>query len=289
MNLKSFNLFHVVTVLCLLVFAYSSHGEAAKKDGLLHVYLLDVGQGDAIFVETPSGNQILIDGGPDGKVIQELGEVMPFHDRSIDVVVLTHGDADHVSGLVEVLERYDVGMIVKTNGEKDTGVFKSFKESAAKENAKIVEAVDGRVLDLGNGIVFKIIFPDESMAGKKVSDVNNYSIVAMLDYGQFEMLLTGDIEEKTERKILGLGESVDADILKLAHHGSKTSSMQEFLDAVSPEVGLISVGGDNRYGHPSPIIIERLEKSSIPYYRTDTNGRIEVRSDGEHFSVITEK
>lgn len=287
--MRKIGLTHAIIFLCLLVFALNTHRTAAQKDGLLRVYMLNVGQGDAILIEAPNGNQILIDGGPDGKVLGELSRVMPFYDRTLDAVMLTHGDADHVSGLVDVLERYEVSTIIQTPVQTGTSVFDAWQHGVAMEEARVVYAAAGQIIDAGNGVQIRILFPFSELPAQETKSANDFSIIALLVYKDFELLLTGDIEEKGERQLILNGVSIDADILKVGHHGSKTSTSPAFLEKVAPDVALISLGLNNRYGHPHPSVIERLEKSAIPYYRTDVHGAITVVTDGEQYQIITEQ
>ncbi|MBI2064125.1 MAG: MBL fold metallo-hydrolase, partial [Candidatus Yanofskybacteria bacterium] len=258
---------------------------AGQKDGLLKIYFLDVGQGDSIFIEAPNGNQVLVDGGPDNSVLSELGKVMSFYDRDIDIVILTHSDADHITGLIEILDRYDVKNVVYSDIIRKSALYNAWQDVVAEEGANIIDPIAGKTINLGNDIILTIIYPGESLAGKTMEKTNNNSVITMLKYGETEVLLTGDIEKQTERSVVLNGMSVDADILKVAHHGSKTSTIEEFLTAVSPEVAIIQVG-KNRYGHPTREVLDRLEKSGIKYYRNDLDGTIKIVSDGENYQVI---
>jgi len=295
MMLKKISLVHIVILLCLFVFAFSTYSTAQEKDGLLKVYFFDVGQGDAIFIEAPNGNQVLIDGGPDNTVLQKLGETMPFYDKDIDVVVLTHSDADHVTGLIGVLKRYDVKNVVYSNIVRKSSLYNAWQKAVAEEDANIIDPVGGlpragrggKVIDLGSGITLSMAHPGEPLGGKVLEKTNNDSVVLMLKYGETEVLLTGDIEAKAERQIILSGADLDADILKVAHHGSKTSTIEEFLYEVSPQVAVIQVGAKNRYGHPTKEVLKRLEDYGITYYRNDIDGDIKVISDGENYQIIT--
>lgn len=285
---KQLKLIHLVIVLYLSIFALSTRSYTNQKDGLLKIYFFDVGQGDAIFIEAPNGNQVLIDGGPDNKVIQRMGEAMPFYDKEIDMVVLTHSDADHITGLIEVLERYEVENIVYSNIVRKSALYEAWQEAVVKEGANIIDPVAGKVIDLGSGVILSMTHPGESLAGKVLEKTNNESVVIMLKYGEVETLLTGDIEARAERQIILSGTNLDADILKVAHHGSKTSTTEEFLYDVSPQVAVIQVGAKNRYGHPTSEVLKRLEEYDIKYYRTDVDGDIKVISDGQSFQVIAQ-
>lgn len=283
---KNLNIIHVIVILVLFVFALSTNSIASQKDGLLKVYFFDVGQGDAVFIETPNGNQVLIDGGPDNTVLQKLGEVMPFYDKDIDVVIMTHSDADHVTGLLEVLNRYEVEHIIYSDIVRKSTLYNAWQKAVAQEGANIIDPVAGKIIDLGNGITVTIVYPLESIAGKVMKKTNNNSVVLMLKYGESEILLTGDIEKQAERALILSSISLDADILKIAHHGSKTSTIEEFIFEVSPQVAIVQVGAKNRYGHPSQEVLSRLENFGIPYYRTDIDGDIKVISDGQNFQLF---
>lgn len=287
--MRKLSLIHLVIILCLSVFAWSTHSTASQKDGLLGIYFLDIGQGDSIFIETPNGNQVLIDGGPGNRVLSELGEVMPFYDKDIDLVVMTHPDADHASGLVEVMDRFNVKNVVYSDIVSDKALYESWKAAVSKEGANIIDPVAGTVIDLGGGAFLRIIYPLESLTRKEVKNTNDNSVVAMLDYKDLEVLFPADVELRGERAILLSGQDIDADVLKVGHHGSKTSTMEELLSAVSPEAAVIQVGAKNRYGHPKPEILERLDNYGIKVYRNDLNGRIKLTSDGLNYLISAEK
>ena len=290
---KQLKLTHLVIVLCLSVFAFSTHGIASSKDGLLKVYFFDIGQGDAIFIETPAGKQILVDGGPDNKVLSKLGEVMPFWDKDLDLMVLSHPHFDHYNGLIEVLGRYDVENLIEAGEEaeeKGESVgFSSWREAVEKENINKIEPIAGKMIDLGEGVQLIVLHPFESVAGEKIKNVHDDIVAVMLKYGEFEVVLTGDMEYEVERKLIMAGENLEADVLKVGHHGSKTSSSEAFLAAVSPEVAVIQVGAKNRYGHPAKEVLERLENYDIKYYRNDLNGDVKLVSDGINYLISTEK
>ena len=283
-NYKKINFWHLAIFICLLIFALATHSATSQKDGFLKVYFLDVGQGDSVFIETPNGNQVLIDGGPDNKTLAELGKIMPFYDRDIDVVLATHKESDHISGLFSVLERYDVKNIIDTKEKGDTAESKAWRVAVEKEKANEIEAIAGRFIDLGNGVELRILYPFDSFVGQKTKNPNEGSVVAVIKYKNNEFLFTGDIESGTEKKIFLSGVNLRADVIKIAHHGSKTSSIEDFLKNVEPQLAMIEVGKNN-YGHPSLEVLSRLENLGIKYYRTDTDGMIEIVSDGEKFYV----
>lgn len=255
----------------------------ALESRLLRVYFLDVGQGDAIFIQAPNGNQVLIDGGPGSQVIQELSRGMPFQDHSIDLVVLTHPHADHVDGLIEALKRYDVGQILENYYQYDSADYAEWNK--LKSEAQVTQARAGQVIDLGMDVKILILYPDEQSANQNIKNPNNASVVIKLIYGNESLLLTGDIEAPVEQKLLDQQANLDSDFLKVGHHGSKTSTTDAFLRAVTPIIAFIEVGAENRYGHPHPTILQRLENFGIKYYRTDVDGTKELILDGQNYFV----
>ena len=236
----------------------------------LRVTVFDVGQGDSILIETRQGHQILIDGGPDNTVLERLGEHLPPWDRSIDLMVLTHGDADHISGLPAVLEHYSVKQVLWTGVEKDTNVFARWKAAVAKEEATVSLARAGQKITWQEQEVpvLLVLNPTEPLS----KNINNTSIVLKLLGKESSMLLTADIEKSIEKQLAT--QDIQADVLKVAHHGSKSSTTQEFLQAVNPKVAVISVGKNNRYDHPHQEILARLSQYGIQIRRTDLGGTI---------------
>lgn len=271
-----------------------------RPDGSVHITACDVGQGDAILV-TYGYTQVLVDGGPsEAKVLRCLRDRVPFWDRRIEVVVMTNSDFDHANGLDAVIQRYNVEVFVTGDGVRDSEAMREVMTAVqergvtvhlvkAGEVIKITEGqreLDLRVLWPGQinpsvGAVFDSnvsqeeklkILGEQSTAG----DVNEQSVVLLLDYGDQEALLTGDIGIETERKILENNQLPDIEILKVGHHGSKYSTGEEWLQRLKPEVGIISVGGGNRYGHPAKETLGRMETSGVEIRRTDLEGDVEL-------------
>ena len=252
----------------------------------LEVIFFDVGQGDAIFIETPQRHQVLIDGGPDSVILEKLGKEMPFWDRTIDLVILTHPSADHLNGLLIILERYKVNQILWTGIKVDTFIYRRWLELIDKENADVFIAQAGQQIKLGRGIFLNILNPVENLEGQKIKGgraVNNTSIVARLVHNQNSFLFTADIERQAEKELIRREVYLDSDVLKVAHQGSKTSSSEEFLVAVSPEIAVISVGEENPYGHPHPQTLENLK--GIKVFRTDLDGDIKIISNGIDYRI----
>ena len=267
----------------------------AKADGLLHVYVLDIGQGDAIFVVTPDGRQMLIDGGPDAQsVMTALDPLLPPGDRSLDVVAATHLDGDHVGGLLGVLTRYRAGVVLQSQsaGEsEDATLYPQWRAVLDHHEHPTAVVRAGHNIALGRNVNFEVLHPpaDGSLTGKRY-DSNDASTVMRLDYGEVSFLLTGDIEADAERYLVATaGEKLQADVLKASHHGSRTSTTSTFLAAVGPRSTAVSAGRDNRFGHPHPDVMARLESlvGAHHVFLTARDGTIEYVSDGKTLWVKT--
>lgn len=256
-----------------------------KRDGTLTFAMLNIGQGDALFIEGPTGIQVLVDAGPNtGAVLRELPKVMRFGDRTIDAVIETHPDADHMGGFVDVLERYKVGAFITPGIGKDNTLTDAFDKAVDKERALIFVARRGMVVDLGGGAHLDILYPDVDVAGWE-NRTNDGSIVAKLMYGETEVLLTGDAPFETEDHLLAIASStLRADILKVGHHGSKTSTGAAFIQAVHPQLAVISVGAGNTYGHPTQEVLSRLSAAGVAVMRTDQRGTILCTSNAVVFT-----
>lgn len=244
----------------------------------LRVSFLDVGQGDSIFIESPAGAQVLIDGGPDRSVLRELGRVMPWWDRTIDVVIATHPDADHVTGLVDVLQRYHVQYILEPGVRGDTPQAESMLKAIANEDALYSHAQRGQIIDLGDGARIEILFPDRDVSGL---ETNTASIVARLTYGETSFMLMGDSPEEIERYVVQLdGKELTSTVLKAGHHGSRTSSSLLFVGFVKPEYAVFSRGCDNTYGHPHEEVKSVFARFDVHTLDTCEEGTVTFVSDG---------
>ncbi len=249
-------------VLAVIIF-YSNQGQNLK------VIFFDVGQGDAILI-SQGQNQMLIDGGKDGKaILEKLGRCIPFWDRTIETVIATHPDADHIGGLIEVAENYEIGAVLGTNARSDSQTYGAWEEAIAKTEK--IEARKGINIKFPEGAEVSVLYPFSSVDSRG-SNSNEYSVVAKLSFGENKFLFTGDLPAEQELDLIK--NSVKSGILKVAHHGSKYSTSEEFLNAVNPEEAVISVGKNNSYSHPASEIIERLLKHSVKIWRTDEMGDI---------------
>lgn len=275
-NNFSKNIFIILffVVVSFVIFVFSVIPEKTK---VLTVAFLDVGQGDAIYVEAPTGEQILIDGGKDRTVLNRLSEVMPWLDRSIDIVLATHPDQDHIGGLIPVFDSYEIGQVVTTGSTAETDIFQSLYQRTLSEGSEVSLVRRGSTIDLGD-VQIDILFPEQVF---EISDRNVNSIVLTLKYGDIQFLLTGDVGVEQERHLINeYGSELKSDVLKLGHHGSKTSSDQHFLEIVSPEVAIVSAAKNSKYGHPAPEVIDRLKSLGMPVVSTAHEGNIVFETDG---------
>jgi len=265
----------------------------SMPDDNLHVSFLDVGQGDAILIQTPARQDILVDGGPSPRdTMLALSTKMPFWDRTIDLLVLTHPHADHLTGLLEVMQRYKVRQVLYPPLEADCPLCGEWLRLVDEKGVESTIARAGQRIDLGSaGITIDVLNPPPPAPAGVPLDTDDASVVLRICAGQVSFLLTGDIKELAESELIMRRANLDSTVLKAGHHGSDTSTSQAFLAVVSPRVAVISVGADNRFGHPGEGVLERLIEEVGPenVYRTDLDGTIEFITDGESLWVRTDR
>ncbi|MCP4359787.1 MAG: DNA internalization-related competence protein ComEC/Rec2 [Chloroflexi bacterium] len=260
----------------LLIFSWGN----SQPDGKLHITFMNVGQGDATFIQTPSGRQILVDGGFYPSVLNDqLGQQMPFWDKEIDLMVATHPDADHVSGLVGVFERYRVGQLI-TDGEGlgESPIYDAVLLAAEVQGTSVHRAMAGERIEIGDGVRLEVLHPGAELDQESR---NENSVSMRLVYGDFTFLFTGDAEEKAEEVMLANGRPLQSLVFKAGHHGSRSSSTMPFLEAVQPQIIVVSAGADNNFGHPHPEMLARAQDIGATVLRTDELATIELTTDGQ--------
>ncbi|TAK57338.1 MBL fold metallo-hydrolase [Patescibacteria group bacterium] len=256
---------------------YEDHG------GLLTVAFLDIGQGDAIFIEAPNGNQLIMDGGPDRSLLRELSKVLPFYDHSIDMLVVTNPDTDHFAGFIDVLKNYEVEKVIEPGTKATSETYRAFEKGVALEQAEKTIARRGMKIILDKQVYLEVLFPDQDVSQ---FSTNDGSIISRLVYGDVSYMLTGDTTQKMERHVLALGDrALASTVLKVAHHGSRTSSGEDFVKAVDPKFVVISAGRNNKYGHPHKETLDTFSKLQTPVLGTYERGMIITRTDGKGIEV----
>ena len=260
----------------------------APASGRLSVTFLDVGQGDAILIRGPQGQKVLVDGGPSGEAIAAaLGRHLPFWDRHLQAVVLTHPEADHLTGLLTVLDRFQVDQVIATEVDADSTLYATWRRLIEEKGIPYHEARSGGRIPLGDGASIVILHPPPDLLAGTDNDVNNNSLVIRLVMGPASILLTADLQAEGEFALLDQAPSLRSAVLQIPHHGSKTSSTPELLREVRPLAALVSVGADNRFGHPAPEVLERLPARLV--YRTDLHGDITIATDGRKLWIETQR
>lgn len=254
-------------------------------DDFLHIFVLNVGQGDAILIQSPHGENILIDGGPDQKVLTELADVLPFFNKTFDYIILTHPDKDHIAGLISVLKRFSVKKVLFTGAYKKDYYSETFSKIISGKNIPVIIADEKSDIALEDEMLIDVLFPFVQKIGME-PDTNDSSIVLKIIFGNISVVFMGDAEALTEEKLLANGVNIRADAIKIGHHGSKNGTTKSFLAAVNPTFSFISVGINNGYHHPHPELLKRLQEKNQEIYRTDKDGRIEIVISKEKIEQI---
>jgi competence protein ComEC len=274
----------VVAVFFSFLVIYFSFELSPKK--FLQISFLDVGQGDSILLQTPLGGKVLIDGGRDKKVLPELGKNLPSISNSIELVIATHDDSDHITGLIDVLKRYKVKVLLYSLPNSSSELSRELLKVAREKNVRVVHVTKPMIIKSEDGVIIKILFPVKNMDQVSNSEVlgNDASIVTQIIFGENKILLTGDLPQTGEKFLINkYGENLKSNILKLGHHGSDSSTNPEFLQIVKPEVAIVSAGKDNTFGHPHRSVMQLMEKFGIKVLRTDELGTIHIYSNGLNF------
>lgn len=281
LRLKKKYSLHIIFVFIVLVGYIAIQSFNLLRPAVLTVAFLDVGQGDAIWIQAPNGKELLVDTGPGQAVVTELAKLKNFFDRTIDMVLLTHTDSDHIGGVPEVFKRYHVPLVITSEVSSPTLIHKTSQEfiQQEKSNRLIARMGERIILDSRSGVVVDVLFPDYSTENW---ETNEASIIVKVTYGDISFLLTGDAPTEVEDYLVNsYGDQLQSTVLKLGHHGSKTSTSAQFLEAVQPEIAIVSAGLGNRYGHPSPEVVERITETDKVLLETSRIGTIICTSDAK--------
>ena len=273
---------HITTLIVLTLTLGLASCEFSKgPDGRAHAYFFYVDQGDGILLVSPKGKQIVIDGGPDTSLLEHLGKTMPFFDRRIDLLVLSHPHLDHLFSFPQILEQYEVGGILMAGADYDSARYEELLTLIKEKKIPILIPDPTKTIDLGDGLILDVTWPPPVYFGQKLDDdVHDSNVVLRASFGADSILFTGDLEEEGEAHMLATGEDIQADILKIGHHGSRTSTSTGLLLAVRPTLAVISSGRDSKFGHPHQVTLDRLEHFGIPYRATAREGSIHIEMDG---------
>ncbi|MFA5070717.1 MAG: ComEC/Rec2 family competence protein [Patescibacteria group bacterium] len=258
----------VLVISIFLIILFSQYSRNVK------VVFLDVGQGDAILIQAPGNIDVLIDGGPDKKVLSGLGKHLPFWDRKIELVILTHPHTDHLQGLIEVLKSYKVERIIDSQIDYTGADYQDWLRVTQEKKIPLEKTVNGDRFNLGENTYLKTLYPLTDITGQKFENLNDTSIVTELIDGSYSFLFTGDSRAEEEKEMLAADLISGVEVLKVGHHGSKYSSSPPFLTQLSPSYAVFQVGKNNRFGHPHLITLQRLEKIGARIFRTDTDGEV---------------
>lgn len=269
---------------------------SSLPDGKLHIVFCDVGQGDAAYIRFPDGRDMLVDTGPrSARILTCLTSQMPFWDRSLDIVMITHPEKDHIGGAAEVLRRYSVGYVVRPNIDHTSEIYQEFRKVQQEKSIPEKYVDRGQSVAIGNTRLSLLWPTEEKLASMRpqtniagastATHLNDASVVFALSYGEFDAVFTGDADTRVENGYVDTEVSVDPiEVLKVPHHGSRTGFSKEFIDWISPDLAVISVG-KNSYGHPHQDILKKLADNNIRVLRTDQEGDIEIVSDGKSWTV----
>jgi len=265
----------IVFSFLVLIIAVIWAGIVQAPSNTFKLSVLNVGQGDSIFIQTIDGQNVLVDGGPDDSVLNQLSQMMPFYERHIDAIFLTHPHSDHLFGLIQVLKRYQVDKVYLTGVVYTTNDYLEFLNIIKDKNISSQAVKAGDKISFSNAKI-TVLWPESDLSGKTIENLNDSSLVLSVKADDFTALLLGDLEIENQEKLLNSKDLLDHyQIIKIAHHGSSNGYSEKLIDRIKPDSAVISVGEDNKYGHPSSLVISSLEAKGIKIYRTDRDGLLE--------------
>jgi len=266
--------------LTTIIFYFLITYQVSKKNNNLEVSFIDSGQADAIFIKTPNQQNIIIDFGSE-QGLKKLEKEIPWWNKQIDLIIITHPHDDHITGLIPIIKKYDVKQIMYTGIAYESNIYNELLKLISDYNIPLVLSVYNQTINLESECFLNIIYPIDRLYQQEINNVNNSSIVSRLTCNHSSFLFMGDAEAEVESEILSAGLNIKSDVIKIGHHGSITASSKKFLEAVNPKIAIIMVGKNNDFNHPSLRIIKRLEKLNIKMFRTDQDGTIKIISDGK--------
>ena len=282
----------IAFVSVILLFGIFIFQNLKFNDNRLHIIFCDVGQGDAILIRTPSNQDVLVDSGPNNLVVDCLSKHLPFWDKTIELAILTHPHADHMNGFLDVLKNYKVLSFATENLKNNSLGFKVLMESLKAQNIKIRYVYLGDRFRFSDGVTINIVGPSKEFLANTspdgvIGERNEFANVeSLIKYGKFSVLLTGDSQSSELDEILKqVQNDKQVSVLQVPHHGSKTGLTDQILNVLNPNLAVISVGKNNKYGHPNPFTLDLLKNKNIKTLRTDENGDIEIISDGKSWKV----
>ena len=283
LHLHTYLRWYILLFFCLVSIAVWSVILREDRRGVLTFAALDIGQGDALWIESPTGTQVVVDGGPANALLRELPRVLPWYDKHIDMLVVTNPDKDHYEGFLSLLKNYSVDAVLESGTLSKTDTYALLEKEIADKHIPRILGRRGEVVDLGDGARFEILFPDRDVTN---TSSNDGSLVMRLVYGDTSVLLQGDSTANVEHYLFGLdGTRLKSTILKAGHHGSRTSSTLEYVQEVAPQFAVMSSGALNSYGHPHKETLDTFERLGIPALDTCVMGRIVFHSDGTKFTL----
>lgn len=269
-------MFKALSLILTIWFCLNYLAQVSLNKHELQVYFLAIGQGDATLFITPKNQKILIDGGPGNAVLSKLGEILPFYDRQIDLLILTHPHADHLDGLLEVLKRYQVQKLLLNPVYYRNGSYLELWQTLKDSGTQVCQTNSQTDFVLSEESKIDILFPYPSPLALNYKNVNNSSVVLKFTYGQVQFLLAGDAEQEVEDLLLKNAADLRANYFKLSHHGSRTANQQAFVQKISPQLVVISAGQDNKFGHPHAETLQTLQALELPAWITASSGSLHL-------------
>lgn len=276
----------IILVSCGIIILFGVYQYFLYSQNKMIIVFCNVGQGDGVYIRTPRGTDMLIDSGPDVSILSCLGRHMPFWDKSIELVFATHPDADHIGGFKYVFESYHIKSYNTVLANKDTGFFKLVSQKLDRKDIPIQHLTAGSTYTLEDGISLETKWPTADFLKVGDADSNRYSLIQLLNFYNFNILLSGDADFDIVEGVLGSikKDNVSIEIFKLPHHGSKTGIGPDTFSLIKPNLSIISAGRDNRYGHPHRQVIDEMKEYGVNYLETK-NGDIKIVTDGKSFEI----